>query len=184
MNTLFRWGGLAVWSLLGLLAGGCDDSADREDVIWDFVNPSVVFCVRDAATGADLLDPDAPGTLLGPSAAVVYRGVRYEVVKSGLPFASQLQTRYNPPHELGLRLYKVPSDPEHYRLAFGEFSPAAGLRDQELTVEWGDGSASTVRFDLYVTWHRNEPTVHCPIWLDGERRPGDGYAAWRIDLRR
>ena len=75
MNTLFRWGGLAVWSFLGLLASGCDDSADREDVIWDFVNPSVVFCVRDAATGADLLDPDAPGTLLGPSAAVVYRGV-------------------------------------------------------------------------------------------------------------
>ena len=82
--------------------------------------------LRRAGKGTELLDPDAPGTLLGPSAAVVYRGVRYEVVKSGLPFASQLQTRYNPPHELGLRLYKVPSDPEHYRPLSASFRPRPG----------------------------------------------------------
>lgn len=183
MKRLFLKCGLAAVYLAGLLTAGCAGD-EQADFVWDFYNPSVVFFVRDAATGADLLDPEAPEAL-GSSAVAVYRGVRYEAALTEYPYASPLRTRYNPPRGLCLQLYRYASEPSRYCLDFGEFSPVDDHRDEELTIEWGDRTVSTVRFDLYITWKRNEPTVHRTIRLDGELLPGDeGYGAWRIDIPR
>ncbi len=172
------------------LATSCDKEETEEPMIWDFVCHSVRFFVLDSATGANLLDPDAEHNLLDRPIAVVYKGVRYEVEEAQyaqpVPMAD---TRLLPPKPLALRWFSY--IPQYisgrwekvegkYCLEFGEFSPIDDWHGEEFTIEWGDGTSNTVRFDLYIIWrHVNDPQVFTPLWLDGA--PHDG---WSISLRK
>lgn len=93
---------MALWLLL---LPGCSDEAEYAYPDCDLVNPSVCFFVTDAATGANLLDPAAAGTVLGKPIAVTYRGKWYAVTAD----AAASMTRAFPARPLALRLEK--SDP-------------------------------------------------------------------------
>lgn len=175
--------------LLALLAGCSEQGNGSEDGEWDFVNPSVCFFVSDAATGANLLDPGAAGSICGQPIAVVYNGGRYEVTAEK---NAGRMTRVVNVRPLALRLEEMGplGNIEGYHLAFGEFSPTGDLRDQSFTIEWGDGNVTTVEFDLYTTWAyskekgRKVPTVHSPIRVDGVERGEGYYDAWIVRIVR
>lgn len=170
---------------------GCDKEEETDPMIWDFACSSVEFCVSDAATDADLLDPDSEQNILDRPIAVVFQGVRYGVEKTqGFEPAPTAGTRFLMPLPLALRLHRSYSyqdiDGEWVRvsgaycLAFGEFTPADDWHDAEFTIEWGDGSSNTVNFDYYITWRgEDDPQVFSPLRLDGA--PHDG---WRIEFRK
>lgn len=175
--------------LLALLAGCSEQGNGSEDGEWDFVNPSVCFFVSDAATGANLLDPGAAGSICGRPIAVVYNGGRYVVAaeKSTGRMTRVMDVR---PPALQLEEMGPSGNIEGYHLAFGEFSPARDFRDQSFTIDWGDGSVTGVEFDLYTTWayskekSRRVPTVHSPIRVDGVERGEDYYDAWIVEIVR
>ncbi|MCM1151316.1 MAG: hypothetical protein NC209_06770 [Alistipes sp.] len=167
---------------------GCDE--EPEDIwVWDFATFSVGFFVCDAETDADLLDPASEHNILGQPIAVVYAGTRYEVVPDESSVAAA--TRFLMPKPLALRLVRSYTYHEEddggltktygpYCLDFGEWTPEDGWHGQEFTIEWGDGSSNTVRFDLYIEWKKkNDPAVLAPIWFDGERQDD-----WCITLRK
>lgn len=156
---------------------------------YDFVNPAVCFFVSDAATGGNLLDPDAANTILGQPIAVTYDGKRCEVT-AGADALSH--TRANPPQSLALRL-KGANECDGiggYHLAFGEFDPTRDLKKQSFVIDWDDGTSTEVKFDLYVTWKTNrakriyEAEVHSPIRVDGVARGEGYYNAWIVRLTR
>ena len=171
-----------------LLAAGCDREPE-EDLIWDFATFSVGFYVCDAKTDADLLDPASEGNILGQPIAVVYAGTRYEVVPDeSSDFAATTRALMSKPLALRwMHSYTYVEEEGYmkkkygpYRLDFGEWSPVSGWHGQEFTIEWGDGSSNTVRFDLYIEWKKkNDPNVLHPIWFDGERQND-----WCITLRK
>lgn len=177
----------------GCLFAGCDKEENGEDLIWDFATFSVGFYVQDAATGADLLDPASPSNILGQPIAVTYAGNRYELDPSqATDFYrhKSVLTRALPTMPLDLRLHHSYSLKEengemkkvyrNYRLDFGEFTPCSDWHNQEFTIDWGDGSSNTVRFDCYIVWKSStEPNVLHPIWFDGKQQ-----TEWTMTLRK
>lgn len=162
------------------LPAGCDKTIEDARINWDFVNYSVCFSVSDAATGADLLDPDSEHNILGRLIEVVYAGERYGIELPASPDSAAAPCA-NLPMQLSARLYDVPTEEGRvYQLRFGEFSPLGDYHGEEFTIEWGDGSSNTVRFDCYVEWPRaNDPHVLRSIWLDDV-----GQESWWIRLRK
>ena len=114
---------------------GCSEEVEYEMPEYDFVNPAVCFFVSDAATGGNLLDPDAANTILGQPIAVTYDGKRCEVT-AGADALSH--TRANPPRSLALRLEGANECDgiEGYHLTFGEFDPMRDLKKQRCECEF------------------------------------------------
>lgn len=184
---------------IGMLAAcclfaGCDKEEEADDdIIWDFATFSVGFYVQDAATGADLLDPACESNILGQPIAVTYDGKRYEPDPSQATdffMHKSFLTRFLMPAPLALRLHRLYTLKEEngkttknylgYRLDFGEFTPCDDWHDQEFTIEWGDGTSNTVRFDCCIVWRsRTDPDVLHPIWFDGKQQ-----SDWSITLRK
>lgn len=172
-----------------VLATSCDKEETEEPAIWDFACYSARFFVLDSATGANLLDPDAGHNILDQPIAVVYKGVRYEVEEAQDIEVPMTDTRFYMPKPLALRWFSYiyqyiggrwEEVEGKYCLEFGEFTPEDDWHGEEFTIEWGDGTSNTVRFDLYIIWrHVNDPDVFTPLWLDGV--PHDG---WSITLRK
>lgn len=168
---------------------GCSEEVEYGMPIYDFVNPSVCFFVSDAATGGNLLDPEAAGSILENPIAVVYGGERYEVTAEAV---SAPATRATMPRPLALRLEGAGEYDriKGYHLAFGEFDPTDDLKGQSFVIDWGDGTSTKVEFDLYVTWDwsweegRKIPNVHSPIRVDGAARGEGYYDAWIVRIAR
>ena len=181
-----------VWAfcllLAGLLASGCGEGWGEgwgDDRIWDFLNYSVAFSVTDAATGADLLDPESADHILDQPITVHYGNAEYTLLKYSEE--ERPETRYNMPRPLGLRLTRqllghegpVPV-PGPWILTFGEFSPERGYRGEEFTIDWGDGTTTEVTFDCYIVWKGpQKPKVVRRIRFDGAEQE-----SWLLELTR
>ncbi len=124
--------------------------------IWDFVNYNVAIQVTDAL-GNDLLNSAVPGNLISRDIVVEYRGK---------PYTKGVETKANMPKWNGLRPYYVEQQ-DKYVLLFGEFGPNRNYKGETFTIDWGDGTKDTVKFDLYITWKDYRPTVHFATSLNG-----------------
>ncbi len=177
--TLVLFTGLALFT-------GCESdivppgNGPHPDMIWDFVNSSIMFVVTDAE-GNNLLDKDVEGNILDNAITVKYRNKKYTLEKprrtepdeedgedSGEETGYETgkpQTRYNMPRELGLRLCRYTDGVQF--LEFGEFSPQSHYTNETFTIEWGDGTKDVISFDLYITWANYDPTVHRKLVLNG-----------------
>jgi hypothetical protein len=60
-------------------------------------------------------------------------------------------------------------------LRFGEFGPNYDYKGETFTIHWGDGTSDEVKFDLYITWKKGDPTIHDKIWLNGEQKNVDWF---------
>lgn len=142
---------------------------DFSGMIWDFTNYSVFVSVVDKKTGADLLNPDTEGNILGNEIQALYQGECYPRWEEGLmDFLPKDATRENLPMPLGLRWGRQSNDANAlYYLSFGEFAPE-DYHDEPFTIDWGDGTQTKFQFDCYTTWESlTEPVVHRNLWVDG-----------------
>lgn len=146
--------------LLVFFAGCKEDNDGPGDMIWDFVNYSIYFSVRDA-NGINLLDPTAVGNILGNGITIEYKGKVFPLKDS------EIDTRFNMPRSLALRKSELLKENKSVPvLSFGEFSPEYNYQNESFTINWGDGTKDVVQFDLYITWKKQEPTVHRTLHLN------------------
>ncbi len=137
-----------------MLFTGCSNNND--DIIWDFANFNVAFRVVNQA-GEDLLNEEEEGNML-EDIKVVYKDKEYKWERP---------LKYNMPKALALRtMYS--SDKDIIYLCFGEFSPQSNYKNETFTIDWGDGTTDEIKFNLYITWKGNDPTVHQAVYLNGE----------------
>jgi len=149
---------------------------DPGDMIFDFVNYSIFASLLDAETGADLLNPETEGNILGNEICAHYLGESYPrwEVESLTANRPEDVTRAMKPMPLGLRwgraLYyneETVCYSDRYYLAFGEFAPGE-YRNESFTIDWGDGTQTEFSFDCYITWESpTDPVVHRNLWVDG-----------------
>ena len=60
-------------------------------------------------------------------------------------------------------------------LSFGEFSPEHKYKGETFTIHWGDGTKDVVKFDLYITWKKQDPTIHKKLYLNGKEYSEDSF---------
>ena len=177
MNRFWKYSGVL---LAIVLFSGCSSSSD-DDRIYDFVNPSVVFYVTDAETGEDLLDPASDKSILDQPIAVIYNEKRFEVVDGKEQHFSR--ATYARPFALRHELRCYGDASKGWQLAFGEFSPSTGYRDQSFALDWGDGTKTEVTLSIYINWSKGEPHIKSPIRVDGQKRDDkNDYSHWIIHI--
>lgn len=136
----------------------CDN--EKKDVIWDYVNTTILVTVQDEQ-GHDLLNPECESNILGEGLKVVYQDKEYPLdAELGQPEALP---RYNMPIWNGFSTCEP--DGKHY-VAFGEFSPTDNYRGEMFVIDWGDGTTDRIVFDHYVG--KNDTDVVLKITLNGQ----------------
>ena len=161
-----------LWIILALcfaVFSSCDDNKEEDDRIWDFAKYDAEFVVKDA-DGRNLLDPATSGNILDNEIKVSYEGETYDLcIGKENCFIHKHLTRDLPAFWYGLRICEEcrKYHEEKSVMMFGEFSPTDNHRSKTFTINWGDGSSDEITFDLYITWKKNDPTVHKNIWLNG-----------------
>ncbi|WP_029902270.1 hypothetical protein [Prevotella sp. 10(H)] len=158
---------LLLASVMFLFASCADEKLEEDDgdrIIWDFINYSVIFKVVDQS-GHDLLNPETEENILDNDIVVKYDGKEF----------NRKTPKYNMPDPLDLRTYQLEEGSN--ALFFGEFSPESNYRDEKFTIEWGDGTQTDIKFDLYITWNekRTDPSVHKIIYVDGKRYSDESF---------
>lgn len=144
--------------ILGVTA--CSDNESDDGRVWDFVNTSILIQVQNSQ-GVDLLNPQQQGNIAGNAIKAIYQNKEYiKDAEISLP-----QTRFNMPRWSGLSTYT--KDGKYY-LSFGEFSPTKNYRGEPFIIYWGDGTSDTIGFDFYITWKKDDPTVHRALFLNGK----------------
>ncbi|KAA6343252.1 hypothetical protein EZS27_009044 [termite gut metagenome] len=153
---------LGITAIMFFLIAGCSYA---DDVIWDFLNYDVIFAVADNS-GNDLLNPETGGNILEKEITVEYQGKIFK--------RAEADTRLNVPMPLGLRMYYY-EPAQATVLSFGEFSPTKNYKGESFTINWGDGTKDIIKFDLYITWRRHDPTVHKIIYLNNKQYSNESF---------
>ncbi len=141
----------------------CDDNFQEDDdlMIWDFT-PIILFMTVQDAEGNDLLNPETNGTIADQAIKAIYKGETYEkdakvVTKAYLAYFTGLQTQKN---NKGV-----------YYLTFGEFNGDDTFKNEEVTIEWHDGTTDVIRFSSKLSWKsRKEPVFDREFLLNGVKQ--------------
>lgn len=158
-NKLFLLVGMLIASICFV---SCSDN--ENNVIYDYQTYNATFTVTKAADNTDLL---ADSVFLSKT-YVIYKDQKYPVIKFGdkdfLYQDNVIQSRYNMPNPLALRLFETKD--RQLVLGFGEFGPVEDYRNETFTIYWADGTKNTVNFNLYVN---KDHTVEKESMLDGQK---------------
>lgn len=154
--------------LLAVLTIGlssCDLLPDGE--IWD-INP-VVFTVEVTnLQGADLLNQDNQNSIDTSKIKALYKGEEYKCGKD--PYIAM--TKAYLPHFYGLRLSKNRQN-NAYILQFGELDGAKSYTNEELTIQWGDGTSDKIKFNRKFRWKFNgDPEISEEWFLNDTKLSG------------
>lgn len=134
-------------SILFLLFLGNSCSSDnKDDVLWDFVNYNVEFNLEDSQ-------------LLNDDVFLSKIKVQYDN-KDYVYSASNSYTKATYVYPLAIRLDKG-------LFVFGEFSPTSNLKNKTLEIDWGNGRVDKLSFSIYITWEKNDPTIHKTMIVNG-----------------
>ena len=143
-----------------VLLAGCDPEEPPQK--WDYLNVNIIINVVDEQ-GVNLLDERASGTnwILEQNMKIIYDGTTYSLKKT---------TRAENPVLPVMNGFYLQGYYAEAKLIFGEFSiDTKEYRGETFTIDWGDGTTSEVKFDLYTTSNGSEqPTYHYATWLDGK----------------
>ncbi len=141
---------------------GCKDKIVVETT-WDYPNVNIIIHVKDEQ-GINLLDERAAKLdyILDQNMTIIHDGTTYPIKKI---------TRAEEPLLPVMSGFYVLGHYAEAKLVFGEFSiDTKEYRGETFTIDWGDGTTSEVKFDIYATPNgKNEqPTFHYATWLDGK----------------
>lgn len=160
-NTLFGKA-IAALALCAATSGftACSDDNGGDDmVIWDVYPYSISMEVVDGQ-GNNLLDTKNANNVIKDSITALYEGQTYKVDTVILATRAIMPTFY------GLARY-APSGTRNYILILGEFSGEKNVSNQEIIIDWKDGSKKdTITFSHTCTWPNNEPVTSTTVWLN------------------
>lgn len=153
-------------------------------LMWDFANWDIEVTLIDAA-GNNLLDPDFAGNILGNTITATTEGktymlngdIRNEPDRGAANVAPAMRTA-----EAATRTDKASAtrathadwrgfrtSDEHVAL-LGEFT-TGHIDRQQVVIDWGDGTTSTLWFSLKVTGSNCDPHVNRILWLKTDDSP-------------
>lgn len=169
ITALFRTLFLSVCAV-GLMA--CESTHDDdEDMIWDFY-PFVLHLTVQNTKGDDLLNPQTVGSIAERDIKALYRGATYE------KDAVVDKSRAYMPHFQGLQTGQ--SSDGRYYLTFGEFGGDASFDNEQVTLDWGDGTTDVITFSNQLTWEsKNKPIIVRQFFLNGQGT-GNNYGNFKI----
>lgn len=152
--------------LLSLLCAvgftACDEIETEGDdmILWDFVPIELCIAVQDAE-GNDLLNPDTPGNIANQGIKAIYKETIYE---KDAPIS---QTRAYMPRFTGLQTIK--SKEGVYFLTFGEFAGDKTFDNEQVIIDWNDGTKDVITFSNKLSWKsKNEPVIDRTFSLNGK----------------
>lgn len=132
-------------ALIITLSGSC--SSEDPDTIWD-ISPLVISVKVVSTDGYSVLN--ASNT---PQITATFRGKTY---------ACSRKTRYYMPQFFGLVF-------SNDYLLFGELNGDDNYSNEQLTINWGDGSpADVITFNHKVEWKHNKPHFKQSFFLNGK----------------
>jgi hypothetical protein len=163
-------------------------SCGTQETPYDYYETEVTIYVRNAE-GVNLLSPREAGSanhILFDPISIDYAGRNYPVPATNLPGdpRNPTATRANevtlPRWDENGRTPLKWNDKfdDSSALIFGEFSvDTKSYKDEEFTINWGDGSKTEVKFDLYPVWEegKDQPTVREATWIK------DGEGEWKVN---
>ncbi len=136
------------------------DDGPEGGKIWD-IAPVVYRLKVVNALGNDILDPSKDISIDYKAIEAVYNGEAYKI-------KTEPQTRDYLPHFNGLELIYY-THLGHYTLTFGELEGAESYDNEELRINWGDGTSDVVSFDRDFKWgKKGDPEVSHKWFLNGK----------------
>lgn len=150
----------ALFTLVVILISGCDSNSDS-DIIWD-VAPLEFYIEVVNSEGADLLNPETSGNIVGDDIKAIYLDNTYSYGEgvSAIP-----PTRYYMPRFYGLMPY-VTSEGE-YGMSFGELDGAKNYKNEKITLEWSDKSQDIITFSHTCEWKKGALLLNTVVYLNG-----------------
>lgn len=138
----------------------CDEiDTGGDDMIWDFY-PIVLYISVQDADGNDLLNPDTQGSIANQGIKAIYKETIYE------KDAPVSQTRAYLAHFRGLQTIK--SNEGVYFLTFGEFQGEKTFDNEQVTIDWNDGTKDVLTFSSKLSWKsKKEPVFDRKFCLNG-----------------
>lgn len=134
----------------------CDNGDMR---IWDIYPIVLSISVQDAQ-GNDLLNPETPGSIAHRDIKALYQGKTYEkdsVVYPTRAYLAQLK---------GLCIWK--GENGLYYLTFGEFDGARTFDNEQVVIDWNDGTEDVLAFSSKLYWNwKKEPVIDRVFFLNG-----------------
>lgn len=147
--------------LFGFIACSDNNDGPAPDVIWDFANYSIEFDVSDS----QLINDETSLSKI----KITYDGKEYFYSKEESDrYSSYNKATYCFP--LAVRCYNPWRDKNrpNTTLGFGEFRPDDNHKNKEFTIDWGNGRIDNIKFSIYITWKKGDPTVHRKLKFNGE----------------
>lgn len=145
--------------IVSLVACG-DKNDDEEMPIWDFTPIVLHFSVQDAQ-GNDLLNPETKGSIADQGIKAIYNDEIYEkdsVVSQTKAYLAQFA---------GLQTSK--SKDGKYYLTFGEFNGNDTFDNEQVEIDWNDGTKDVVSFSSKLIWEsKKEPVIKRKFSLNGK----------------
>lgn len=147
--------------LVGFTAcNNSNDEGDDDMILWDFA-PIVLYIEVQDAQGNDLLNPETPGCIAQQGIKAIYNGKTYE---KDIPV---VQTRDYLARLYGLQTIK--SKAGKYVLTFGEFNGDDTFDNEQVTIDWNDGTQDVITFSSKLTWKsEKEPAINRKFYLNGK----------------
>lgn len=139
----------------------CDElDTEGDDMIWDFA-PIVLYISVQDADGNDLLNPETPGNIANQGIKAIYKDNIYE---KDAPINS---TKAYLARFMGLQTIK--SKEGVYFLTFGEFQGEKTFENEQVTIDWNDGTKDILTFSSKLSWKsKKEPVFDRKFCLNGK----------------
>ena len=153
-----------IFSLVSLILCSFSCEGPEEMSIKDFSPVELKLYVMNEE-GYNLLDASTENNLLSNEIKAINNGLAYHLDTTTIEDEREAQpvtaaTFY------GVKLMKDKND-EPY-VCIGEFDGSRSFDNEIVTLDWGDGTYSTIKFDSRVSWWKSEPIVHRFFFLDKE----------------
>lgn len=146
---------------LGFQACNDDDGPDP-DKNYDFY-PIEIYLTLTGENGEDLLDPSVLGTYAGLATKATYRDKTYQ--KDAFEEGFRPHGRAYAATMYGI--YTDQLQDGRYALVFGQLDSTKEYKDEELIIEWGDGTKDVITFSSRLKWKKHEPVFNRSFKLNG-----------------
>lgn len=150
---------LLLSSLLGIVA--CDDHDDDSYMIWD-IYPTIISISVEDARGNDLLNPEVEGNIAENGIKAIYKGEVFEKDSVAHRFGRAYMAVF-------YGLFTDTLTNGKYVLTVGEFAGDEDFENEEIVIDWNDGSQDTIAFDSKFSWKNKEPFIQRTFYLNGEK---------------